>query len=316
MSLILRLVGILSIAPWSLATEDPPIPIDGEEFACSHPKAFIKQIDHVASGAIGAPSALNAAYHELNVGLGLPAAYPYGNYSNDFKGGLAFGDINIELKYKKESGIEIHESAIALEPCARDDSNLLSQVKERRLAVTVFGRQAKVPQNYTGFTFNGTSGPATALVVNYHFDQALRRAGLLRKQLLVGGGPLGIMAAAEVHVDVGSNTRDLWRRVLAPRPLECDADICNISVGAGPALVLHVDKEADSHLLRFHAAVFTVASIAQVTHVLEERGLLGKDPVEPEFQMCRFLSLEKFQVKMPAKLFFCPPSTKASQWSV
>lgn len=310
------LVGILSIVQRSFATEDPPIPIDGEEYACSHPHAFIKQIDHVASGAIGTPSALNAAYHELNVGLGFPAAYPYGNYSNDFKGGLAVGDINIELKYIKKGNLVIHESAVALEPCATEDSNLLSQVHERGLAVTVFGRQAKVPQNYTGFTFNATSGPATALVINYHHDQALRRAGLFRQQLLVGGGPLGVMAAAAVHVDVGNTTMDLWRRIAAPRRVECDAKMCSINMGAGPALVLHVDATAASGMLRLRAIVWTVVSVSQVTQVLKERGLLGEDPVEPEFQKCRILSLGKFQVETPAKLLFCPVSTKARQWIV
>lgn len=295
---------------------DPPIPIDGEQYACSQPNQLIRQIDHIYFGVESSASDLGAAIGELRAILKLSSPWPWGNYSNTMKGALAIGDVNVEFIKSERT-----TSAIALAPCEADDRSIQSQLLQRRLAVNVSGRQEKIPQNYTGFFLANVTGKTEVFLCRYHFDEALRRAVLLRKQLLIGGGPLGILAAVETHVDVGHQALRIWQQLLAPRRMPCSWNsTCHVDIGSGPAVVLKSVETLDSYSVRLRAVVWAVADVSKTRDVLRTHGLLGVLPNSARFQNCCALSLERLGVDIPVDLIFCSVDGKLAhqdrQWVV
>merc|ERR1712194_662438 len=112
-------------------------------------------------------------------------------------------------------------------------------------------------------------------ICRYHFDEALRRASLLRQQLTVGGGPLGVFQSKLLELEVDEQGMQLWQELLKPREMWTHKHGQMVNVGSGPALVFSLVDErlpGSTHLRR---VVWSVQNAERAEHALKQFGLFG-----------------------------------------
>jgi hypothetical protein len=238
----------------------------------------IRQVDHILIEASD-PHYLFSFFTDT---LQLPVAWPIADYAGFTSGGVAFGNVNVEVKRfpgQKDSASVVQSRFIgfAFEPAPLADS--LRELEKRRITY-------KSPEPYVGdgpdgskntlwttVTLSQFSDSATEIFLCEYdpsFNNVAKNRERLREQLLSRqGGPLGVESVKEIEYGATDlkQSRRLWQRLM--EPLQSSAPGV-WQVGGGPDIGVVSAKEN-----AIQGLIISVKSLSRARAFLKERGLLG-----------------------------------------
>lgn len=235
----------------------------------------VRQIDHILIETTDA----NALFVLLSETLQLPVAWPMYDYGGFASGGIALGNVNLEILRSSEAAVGAVRSrfvGVALEPAPLRFS--LPELKARGIR---YGR----PAPYTSI---GTDGSATTpwttvglpsvshettsvFLCAYARDVAETRRQSLAQLRSRNGGPLSVQSVKELVYGAtdATQTQRQWRALLSP----VEALSPGVwPIGDGPAIRIVPASENGMRGLVIH-----VESLAQARQFLSEHGLLGAE---------------------------------------
>jgi len=241
----------------------------------------IRQVDHILVDTAD-PQSLFDFFSQT---LQLPVAWPIADYAGFTSGGVAAGNVNIEIirfENTKDRTTRKRPAArflgIALEPFPLARS--LPELGSR-------GIPCGTPQSYTSRLPDGSQGTSWTTVSLPQYDNPslsvflceynpkflnvdIRRTQLEGQLILSNGGPLGIAWVKEIVLGTTrlEADRSLWQKLLMPTaPSSPDVWL----LGNGPALRL-VSSVRDG----IQGLLIRVESLGQAREFLEKKHLLGK----------------------------------------
>jgi hypothetical protein len=235
----------------------------------------IRQIDHVRI----ASNEAKELFELLSVALRLPVVWPMSDYGGFASGGVAVGNVNLEVvDVDAEAGdaAKSRWTGFALEPAPLETS--LRELDARGIphgAAAPFRKWelGKFPTTlWTTVSLPTVSSDACEIFFcEYAEDVAARRQRLLKELESRDGGPLGIRSVREIVLgarDV-ARARAAWQQLLDPtEAIEAGA----WPVGGGPAIrVVQADKDGIQGL------VIEVKSLAAARLFLKSIELVGSD---------------------------------------
>jgi len=212
----------------------------------------------------------------------LPDVWPFYQHGTFASGGLSLGNAVLEfVSFPKEDNkpLKTEFQGIAFEPKA-DAEATAAKLTRRNIPHTDFrsyksqipGRQILAEWSSVGLTdFPPTN--AFIFFCDYKDRQAVaqRRKAASDELTARTGGPLGIVAVAEITVGVQDleDARNKWTALLKPSPqISDDAFVFN----TGPRIhLVHVESPG------IQGIVLSVRSIGEAEKFLKERRLLAKD---------------------------------------
>lgn len=233
------------------------------------PHGIVRQLDHVL---LVSPSATRI-FDTLTGDLRLPVAWPMNSYGSFRSGGVALGNLNLEIIAAPRADAT-QFSGLALEPEPLPAA--LAELKARHLE---HGDPAPsgprwlarlMRPRWTTVSLPGVSAPGVEVFIcDFGHDVASRRR-LLREELNSRmGGPLGVLGVDAIVY--GTQRREeleeQWRRLLVPEtPLTNGV----WRIGAGPMLrLVTAERDAVSEL------VIRVRSLESARRFLLGKGWLG-----------------------------------------
>ncbi len=245
-------------------------------FSCQTTKReIIRQVDHI----VIASSDDEELFSLLSDTFQFPVAWPIADYGSFTSGGVAVGNVNLEVFRVNASADSVVGSRIegfALEPEPLESS--LLELDARKIAY-------EPPSPYISTESDGSTTTLWTTVelpdvsndamevylCEYTHDVAASRRRSLEQLRSRDGGPLSVESVREIVCGTTdlNGSRDHWQRLLNPL-LPSSPDVWQL--GAGPAIrLIHADEDGIQEL------VFKVSSLAQARGFLQERGLLGTD---------------------------------------
>ncbi len=272
------------------------------------PSPIVRQIDHIMVSSTD-PKKLFALLTET---FQLPVAWPFSEYGAFASGGVALGNVNLEiLKAPQSSPAALKQrfSGFALEPGPLPAS--LAELAARRIPC---GKPAPFHSSpptasrtplWTTVSLPYVSTDALEIFLCAYGHDVPARRQLLREQLQSrSGGPLGIRSVQELTLGAKDPQRRRlrWQKLLAPaKPTSPGL----WPIGSGPAL--HVTP-ADADEIR--GLVINVTSLSQAQEFLLARRL----PFTPQ-NGALLLAIDTLQdlpitlVQLPSEF---PPATRAN----
>lgn len=235
---------------------------------------IVRRIDHI----LIASSDAKALFSLLTDTFQLPVAWPIWDYGHFASGGVALGNVNLEVILAPESaGSEARPRFVgfALEP--EPLRTTLPELQARGIAYdapTPF-KSTESDGSNTLWTTVGlpdvSSDTLEVFFCEYKHDLLARRRDLLEKLRLRDGGPLSVLSVEEIAYGATDAKRmqENWRKLLSP----VEATSRGLwRVGSGPAIrVLQADKDGVLGL------VINVKSLQQARDFLRGQGLLGTE---------------------------------------
>lgn len=234
---------------------------------------IVRQVDHI----LVASSEAKKLFSLLTDTFQLPVAWPMSDYGNFASGGVAVGNVNLEiimdLKHEVD-GVKARWTGFALEPEPLRIS--LPELRER-------GLQYGTPSPFWSKKSNGTltklwttvglpevsSDDVHVFFCQYEDDPSTRRHRMASQLRSRNGGPLSINSVGELIYGVkdAKGMQRKWQKLLSPLPA---STLGAWKLGTGPGVRL-VEAEQD----RIKALVVNVNSLEQARRFLKEQNLLG-----------------------------------------
>jgi len=247
-------------------------------FAAQAPRQqpnIVRQIDHI----LIASSEAKELFLLLSDTFQFPVVWPMSDYGSFASGGVAVGNVNLEVVKASESAAGAVRSrfvGFALEPEPLRTS--LPELEARGIphgAPTPFrSRQpnGSITTRWTTVGLPGVSGDTVEVFLcEYEHDVPARRRRLLEQLRSRDGGPLSVHAIREIIYGAADVKRmqEHWQELL--NPLQASSQGV-WPVGAGPAIrVVQADKD------EIRGLVVNVKSLQQARRFLKEHGLLGTE---------------------------------------
>ncbi|HEV2217683.1 MAG TPA: hypothetical protein VGV88_08925 [Candidatus Dormibacteraeota bacterium] len=208
------------------------------------------------------------AHAFLTQALGLPVAWPYGDYGAFSSGGTVLGSINLEVIESRTTMRALCATrparirGIAFDPDGAADSDLLDTMDRRSIAHSP-------PMPFPAWTNvllpDIVDAGTLVFLCDYHRpearDVAARHAALAR----TGGGLLGLVDAEEIVIGSPdpSSAASRWQRILGP----LDEDTGSWKFAKGPAIrIVEASDDTVEHL------VLNVASLELAAAHLKDLG--------------------------------------------
>ena len=249
----------------------------GRAEAAPETRKVVRQVDHVLISS----SQPNALFALLTQTFELPVAWPMSDYGGFVSGGVALGNVNVEVLSAAGPAGGVARArfvGLALEP-----EPLPTALPELDARGIVHGRPAPYRTGRSWFTrkprWTTVALPtvsADALEVflcEYGHDVAEQRQRLREQLQSRQGGPLSVRSVREIVCGTAHRIQkeESWRTLLHPS----QASDGQWELGGGPALRL-VQAERD----QLQELIVTVGSLQQARVFLREQGLLGEDRPE------------------------------------
>jgi hypothetical protein len=208
---------------------------------------IVRQIDHIRIAA----SAARELFELLSVTLRLPVVWPMADYGGFASGGVAAGNVNLEIVKDTAAAEEAAKSrwtGFALEPAPLE--TCLRELDARGIphgAAAPFRKWelGKFPTTLwkTVSLPTVSSDACEVFLCEYAENVAVRRQRLLKELESRDGGPLGIRSVREIVLgarDV-ARARAAWQKLLDPT----EGTAAGVwPVGGGPAIrVVQADKD-------------------------------------------------------------------------
>ncbi len=253
-------VGLAAVLCTAMAcTSEPATP----------PTAVVRQVDHV----LVASGEARELFTLLSEGLGFPVAWPMENYGSFSSGGIALGDVNLELL--EDAEMRARNEGPRWTGCAFEPVGLSAALAELDARGIRHGEPAPLRSGWFTTLWTTVALPEISsdmsqlFLCEYEKPAATRRAELLRQLDSRDGGPLGLQSVAELvfgarELAVAQNR---WRSLLLPLAPDADG---RWQLGAGPAIRL-VQAEHEGIV----ALVLRVKSLERARAALAARDLLG-----------------------------------------
>ena len=255
------LIGLLSFAGLIACKPKPP--------ALS--SSIVRQIDHILIASRN-PDALFSLLTET---LQLPVAWPMTDYGAFASGGVAVGNVNLEIIRETERVADNLKSrwiGFALEP-----EPLRRSIAEMDARGIRHGTPSPFKSSLfkTRWTTVGLldllAGGSQIFLCEYTEDVSTRRQLLLEQLQERGGGPLKVLAIKELALGAREMKRmeGLWRKLLDQGGASSRSAW---ALGAGPAIALtQADKDGIKGLVVY------VESLQEARRYLKEHDLLGAE---------------------------------------
>ena len=235
---------------------------------------LVRQIDHVLISSNKAKELFSL----LSETFEFPIAWPMSNYGSFASGGVAVGNVNLEVVRSADSltGAGARLVGFALEPAPLRAS--LLELDVRRIphgAPAPFRSKRLIGSSTTLWTTvalpSVSSDAVNVFFCEYGHDVPARRDRLHEQLRSREGGPLSVQSVEEIvcgTVDL-KQTEEHWQRLLNPLQPSSPG---MWQLGAGPAIhVVQADQDEIQQL------IITVKSLEQARRFLRKRNLLGTD---------------------------------------
>lgn len=239
--------------------------------------SLIRQADHIVVGAREAEK----VFRLFSETLKMPVVWPFRSYGAFASGGVALGNVNLELvRAAEDKGLV----AMALEPISLTEA--MGELDKRALkrgAAAPFSEKDETGQSHLRWTTIQLPSLAPAFLCKYNFDVTERRVRLKQELDSRQGGPLGIQSVEEVLIgvpDMKAVAHD-WSLLLGALQPDTQA---TWQPGAGP--MLRLSSVGENRLLWIRVKV---KSLDAARTFLKEMKLAGS---EGEHE----ISLDKAQV--------------------
>lgn len=236
---------------------------------------IVRQIDHI----LIASSEAKELFTLLSDTFQFPVAWPMSDYGSFASGGVAVGNVNLEIIKTSEptaGGVKSRWTGFALEPEPLRIS--LAELDARGIRHgTPAPFRSKQPDGSftTRWTTVGlpevSSDAGEVFFCQFEDDLSARRRRLLEQLRSRAGGPLSVHSIREIVYGARDvkRMREHWQRLLAPL-LASSPGVW--PVGAGPAIrVIQADEDGIQGL------VVNVKSLDQARRFLKEHSLLGTE---------------------------------------
>ncbi len=232
---------------------------------------IVRQIDHI----LIASSEAKELFALLSDTFQLPVAWPMTNYGGFASGGVAVGNVNLEIIQDTEpasGAVKSRWTGFALEPEPLRIS--LAELDARGIR---HGAPAQFKSGWftTRWTTVGlpdvASDTAQVFLCQFEDDLPARRRRLVEQLRSRDGGPLAVHSIREIVYGANDVNRmhEHWQKLLNPLQPSSPGVW---PIGAGAALrVIPADQDG------IRGLVINVKSLEQARRFLEERGLLGTE---------------------------------------
>jgi catechol 2,3-dioxygenase-like lactoylglutathione lyase family enzyme len=236
--------------------------------------AIVRQVDHILLRTDDA----QRVFSFFTEALALPVAWPLFTYRGFTSGAVGFGSVNLEILQPVEGDTPAFARApgtypigIAFEPIAVESA--VRELDARGIGHSVpFEDGINEAIRWTSIDLTGPAECPVLLLVKYGFDQEARRAGLGREVVGTQGGPLGVIAPAELELGVQDLDAAMarWGSLLGQVELEGDARVWR--GGSGP--LIRFSASDDDH---FERIIMYVHSLDRARRTLNDlRALVGE----------------------------------------
>jgi hypothetical protein len=259
--------------------------------ATMSPPNIVRQIDHVLLTS----SKANELFELLTETLQLPAVWPLSNYGSFGSGGVALGNVNLEIIKRPAAAAGAASGGfvgLALEP-----ESLRSSLAELDARGISHGAPAPFRSLWTTVALPEVSSDALEIFLcDYTHDVAERRHRFLAQLQSRGGGPLSLHSVREVVIGARDvkRTEAQWQKFLHPVHASADGAW---PIGAGPAVRV-VQAEHDE----IQTVIVAVISLEQARRFLKQHDLLGADqPAALSLASSRFPGFNLTLVEQPAE---------------
>lgn len=236
---------------------------------------IVRQIDHI----LIVSSEAKELFSLLSDTFQFPVAWPMSDYGSFASGGVAVGNVNLEITKNSEpaaGAVRSRWTGFALEP--EPLRMTLAELDARGIrhgAPAPFKSKQPDGSTTTLWTTVGlpdiSSDTVEVFFCEYRHDVPERRRRLLEQLQSRDGGPLSVHSLREIVYGARDVKRmqEHWQKLF--NPLQASSQGV-WSVGAGPAIrVIQADKDGIQGL------VVNVKSIEQARRFLKEHGLLGAE---------------------------------------
>jgi hypothetical protein len=235
---------------------------------------LVRQVDHILISS----SRAKELFSLLSETFAFPIAWPMSSYGSFASGGVAIGNVNLEVLKSSESADAASGkfTGFALEPEPLRAS--LRELAARRIPhgkpIPFRSRQANGSSATLWTTVGLPSVSSDGIEVffcEYGHDVPARRDRLREQLRSCNGGPLSVHSVREIVCGARDLKRmeELWQTLL--NPLQASSDGA-WQIGDGPALRL-VKADRDE----IQGLILNVTSLEQARRFLKEHGLLGTD---------------------------------------
>ena len=246
----------------------------GAAAAAIHSPAAVRKVDHIVIGTAD-PRALFSLLADT---LRLPVAWPLASFGSFQSGGVAVGNLNIEVGRARARGVDSAQAArfnaVVFEPAPLPEA--LAELDVRGVAHEKpldYGMEPGTPPDSPAWTtvkLTTLSDRGLDVVLcEYHRPDVRALGRALADSLRArGGGPLGALMVRTVIIGTGgdSSVHSAWRSLLSPMERRM-----TWSLDPGPAL------ELDAGAPRGHVRiVIQVRSLASAADFLRSRAMLGE----------------------------------------
>ena len=239
--------------------------------APSQPTNIVRQIDHILIASREA----KALFTLLSDTFQFPVAWPMSDYGSFASGGVAVGNVNLEI---------IQDAAPAADAVKSRWTGFALEPEPLRISLTELDARgirhgAPAPFKSGWFTTRWTtvglpdvsSDTAQVFLCQFEDDLPARRRRLVEQLRSRNGGPLSVHSIREIIYgakDV-NQLHEHWQKLLNPLQPSSPGVW---PIGVGPALrVIPADQDG------IRGLVINVKSLEQARRFLQERGLLGTE---------------------------------------
>ena len=232
---------------------------------------IVRQIDHI----LIASSEASELFALLSDTLQFPVAWPITDYGGFVSGGVAVGNVNLEIIKDPEPAAGTAKSrwtGLALEPEPLRISLAELDARAIRHGTPAPFRSGLFTTRWTTVSLpEVSSDTAQVFLCQFEDDLPARRRRLLEQLRSRDGGPLSVHSIREIVFGARDvkRMRAHWQKLL--NPLQASPQGV-WPVGAGPAIrVVQADKD------EIRGLIVNVKSLVQARRFLKENNLLGAE---------------------------------------
>ena len=236
---------------------------------------IIRQVDHVLIASNDA----EGLFTLLSDTLELPIVWPMANYGRITSGGVAAGNVNLEIvkmPVVSEDGAISRFIGMAFEPEPLEPSLLELDAREinhgAAVPLTTLISDGTIATLWTTVLLPDLSNQAMIIFLcEYTHDVAAQRRESLDQLVSRNGGPLSVDSVKEIVIGTTDMERnlDLWQNLLNPLSPPSPGFW---QLESGPA-IRFVQADNDG----IQALIIDVNSLSQARQFLVRQGLLGED---------------------------------------
>jgi hypothetical protein len=237
---------------------------------------IVRQIDHLLLTSNQA----RELFALLTETFQLPVVWPLTDYGSFGSGGVALGNVNLEVI--KAPAPATHAARSRFVGLALEPEPLQTSLRELAARHIPYGKPGPFRSRQPNGSFatlwttvalpEVSSDALEVFLCDYTHDVAGRRQHFLEELRSRGGGPLSVHSVREIVIgtkEVGP-TEARWQKLL--EPLHASSPGGAWRLGAGPAIRV---IEADQDELR--EVIVAVTSLEQARRFLKQQGLLGPE---------------------------------------